>query len=55
MAARVKGLLGQRIAKGMWILTFHSACARILRREHDTSGSRAASRSTTRGTPERLL
>jgi DNA helicase-2/ATP-dependent DNA helicase PcrA len=35
MAARVEGLLGQRIAKGMWISTFHSACARILRREHD--------------------
>ena len=38
MAARVEGLLGQRIAKGMWILTFHSACARILRREHDHLG-----------------
>ena len=34
MALRVEGLLGTRIAKGMWILTFHSACARILRREH---------------------
>ena len=34
MAERVEGLLGGRIAKGMWILTFHSACARILRREH---------------------
>src|SRR3990172_9197913 len=35
MAERVEGLLGQRIASGMWILTFHSACARILPREHD--------------------
>src|SRR3970040_341405 len=35
MAERVEGLLGERIASGMWILTFHSACARILRREHD--------------------
>src|SRR6266516_6092483 len=35
MAGRVEGLLGQRVAQGMWILTFHSACARILRREHD--------------------
>ena len=26
--------MGTRIAKGMWILTFHSACVRILRREH---------------------
>jgi DNA helicase-2/ATP-dependent DNA helicase PcrA len=34
MADRVEGLLGARVAKGMWILTFHSACARILRREH---------------------
>jgi DNA helicase-2/ATP-dependent DNA helicase PcrA len=35
MAERVEGLLGQRIATGMWISTFHSACARILRREHE--------------------
>src|SRR5919201_445071 len=34
MADRVEGLLGTRVAKGMWILTFHSACVRILRREH---------------------
>src|ERR671936_1235595 len=34
MAERVESLLGGRIARGMWILTFHSACARILRREH---------------------
>src|SRR6058998_485294 len=38
MADRVEGLLGTRIAKGMWILTFHSACARILRREHERLG-----------------
>ncbi len=38
MADRVEGLLGGRIAKGMWILTFHSACARILRREHTHLG-----------------
>ncbi|HEX9411613.1 MAG TPA: DNA helicase PcrA [Actinomycetota bacterium] len=38
MAERVEGLLGTRIAKGMWILTFHSACARILRREHTHLG-----------------
>jgi ATP-dependent DNA helicase UvrD/PcrA len=38
MADRVEGLLGTRIAKGMWILTFHSACARILRREHTHIG-----------------
>jgi DNA helicase-2/ATP-dependent DNA helicase PcrA len=38
MVERVEGLLGTRIAKGMWILTFHSACARILRREHTHLG-----------------
>src|SRR4029453_2154568 len=38
MADRVEGLLGTRIAKGMWILTFHSACVRILRREHTHLG-----------------
>ena len=38
MAERVQGLLGERISSGMWILTFHSACARILRREHDHLG-----------------
>ena len=34
MVERVEELVGSRIAKGMWILTFHSACARILRREY---------------------
>jgi DNA helicase-2/ATP-dependent DNA helicase PcrA len=38
MVDRVEGLLGERIARGMWILTFHSACARILRREHNHLG-----------------
>ena len=38
MADRVEGLLGARVAKGMWILTFHSACVRLLRREHDHAG-----------------
>ncbi|HZD17805.1 MAG TPA: UvrD-helicase domain-containing protein, partial [Actinomycetota bacterium] len=38
MAERVEGLLGDRIARGMWILTFHSACARVLRREHELLG-----------------
>ena len=52
MAQRVEELLGERIAKGTWILTFHSACVRILRREHKrTSVCPAASRSTTKGTP----
>jgi DNA helicase-2/ATP-dependent DNA helicase PcrA len=38
MADRVEGLVGAQVAKGMWILTFHSACARILRREHACVG-----------------
>ena len=32
MAGRVQALLGT-VARGMWVQTFHSACARILRRE----------------------
>ncbi len=38
MADRVEQLVGSRIAKGMWLLTFHSTCARILRREHQHIG-----------------
>ncbi|HEX9237028.1 MAG TPA: UvrD-helicase domain-containing protein, partial [Actinomycetota bacterium] len=38
MAERVEGLLGTRVSRGMWILTFHAACARILRREHTHLG-----------------
>ncbi len=38
MAERVSALLGGPLARGMWILTFHSACARILRREHTHLG-----------------
>ncbi len=38
MAERVEGLVGGRVAGGMWILTFHSTCSRILRREHEHLG-----------------
>jgi DNA helicase II / ATP-dependent DNA helicase PcrA len=38
MAERVEALVGSRISQRMWILTFHSACARILRREHALVG-----------------
>src|SRR5437879_3902586 len=38
MADRVESLLGTRVSRGMWLLTFHSACARILRREHNHLG-----------------
>lgn len=33
MAARVATLVGDRRARSMWVMTFHSACVRILRRE----------------------
>jgi len=33
MAARVGALVGERRARAMWVMTFHSACVRILRRE----------------------
>jgi DNA helicase-2/ATP-dependent DNA helicase PcrA len=38
MAERVGSLMGGPISRGMWVLTFHSACARILRREHTHLG-----------------
>ena len=38
MKERVEGLVGGRVARAMWILTFHSTCARILRREHEHLG-----------------
>jgi DNA helicase-2/ATP-dependent DNA helicase PcrA len=55
MAARVEGLLGERIAKGMWILTFHSTCARILRREHDHLGLPSSFTIYDEGDTERLI
>ena len=33
MASRVAQLVGDRRARAMWVMTFHSACVRILRRE----------------------
>jgi len=55
MAGRVEGLLGERISKGMWILTFHSTCARILRREHTHIGVPASFTIYDEGDTERLL
>jgi DNA helicase-2/ATP-dependent DNA helicase PcrA len=55
MADRVEGLLGTRIRKGMWILTFHSACARILRREHNHLGLPSTFSIYDEGDTERLL
>ena len=55
MAERVEGLIGQRVARGMWILTFHSACARILRAEHDHLGLPRSFTIYDEGDTERLL
>ncbi|MBX9391204.1 UvrD-helicase domain-containing protein [Streptomonospora nanhaiensis] len=33
MKERIEALLGGRVANAMWVMTFHSACVRILRRE----------------------
>ena len=55
MADRVEGLLGGRVAKGMWILTFHSTCARILRREHDHLGVPSGFTIYDDGDTERLI
>ncbi|HSD48244.1 MAG TPA: UvrD-helicase domain-containing protein, partial [Actinomycetota bacterium] len=55
MSQRVEGLLGQRIASGMWILTFHSACARILRREHEHLGLPSSFTIYDEGDTERLI
>ncbi|PKW27359.1 DNA helicase PcrA [Phycicoccus duodecadis] len=40
MRERVASLVGPR-AKAMWVMTFHSACVRILRREADKVGMRS--------------
>jgi DNA helicase-2/ATP-dependent DNA helicase PcrA len=33
MKERVGGLVGSRLGNAMWVMTFHSACSRILRKE----------------------
>ncbi|GAC1417801.1 MAG: DNA helicase PcrA [Actinomycetota bacterium] len=33
MKERVGALVGERLSNAMWVMTFHSACARLLRRE----------------------
>jgi DNA helicase-2/ATP-dependent DNA helicase PcrA len=55
MADRVEGLLGGRVAKGMWILTFHSTCSRILRREHTHLGVPSSFTIYDDGDTERLI
>jgi len=41
MRERVADVVGNR-ARMMWVLTFHSACIRILRREHDRLGLKSS-------------
>jgi DNA helicase-2/ATP-dependent DNA helicase PcrA len=55
MAERVEGLMGTRISKGMWILTFHSTCARILRKEHARLGLPSSFSIYDDGDTERLI
>ena len=55
MLDRVGGLLGQQVARGMWILTFHSTCSRILRAEHAYLGLPSAFTTYDDGDTERLL
>ena len=55
MAERVEGLVGAGVARGMWILTFHSTCARILRREHTHLGVPSSFTIYDDGDTERLI
>jgi DNA helicase-2/ATP-dependent DNA helicase PcrA len=55
MAARVESLVGGRVSRAMWILTFHSACARILRREHQHLGVPSGFTIYDEGDTERLI
>jgi DNA helicase-2/ATP-dependent DNA helicase PcrA len=38
MKERVEQLVGGRIASRMWVMTFHSACGRMLRRDAELIG-----------------
>src|SRR6476469_765412 len=55
MAERVEGLVGSGVARSMWILTFHSTCARILRREHTHLGVPSSFTIYDDGDTERLI
>src|SRR5215475_7158783 len=54
MAARAQALTGAR-ARGMWLLTFHSACVRILRREAPRFGYPSSFTIYDQGDSERLM
>src|SRR5947199_4637777 len=55
MAERVERLVGSGVARSMWILTFHSTCARILRREHTHLGVPSSFTIYDDGDTERLI
>src|SRR6266516_3010200 len=55
MAVRVERLVGSGVARAMWILTFHSSCARILRREHTHLGVPSSFTIYDDGDTERLI
>jgi DNA helicase-2/ATP-dependent DNA helicase PcrA len=55
MRERVEGLVGSGAARSMWILTFHSMCARLLRREHEHLGIPSAFTIYDDGDTERLI
>lgn len=42
MAERVAHLIGEDVAKGMWVTTFHKACVRMLRRDIPKLGYQSA-------------
>jgi len=54
MAARVAGLVGPQ-ARSMWVMTFHSACVRILRREAKRFGYPSSFSIYDQGDSQRLM
>ena len=54
MAARVASLVGPQ-AKAMWVMTFHSACVRILRREAKRFGYPSSFSIYDQGDSQRLM
>ncbi len=55
MRNRVEHLVGSGAAGGMWLLTFHSMCARLLRREHQHLGVPSTFTIYDDGDTERLI
>ena len=55
MRDRVEHLVGSGAAGGMWLLTFHSMCARLLRREHQHLGVPSTFTIYDDGDTERLI